>query len=86
MTWESAVVSALNYLLSFCIKYPFISIGGLFVFLLISLLISHWFDSAEGTIRNKILWIIFMLLIAAIVLIILLAFKGGTLSISSLIK
>ena len=80
MTWKEITVKILNSVLEYCVAHPFIAIGGLFLFLFISLLISHWLDSMEGTFRHKVLWIIFVLILALIIVLILFSLKNGAIS------
>lgn len=86
MTLKETMFKILNSILEYCLAHPFVAIIGLFAFLFISLLISHWLDSMEGSFRHKVLWIIFVLILAAIIVIILLALKSGSLSLNSLSK
>ena len=86
MTLKEITFKILKSILEYCLAHPLIAIMGLFVFLFSSLLISHWLDSMEGSFRHKVLWIIFVFILAAIIVIILLALKSGSLSLGSLIN
>lgn len=86
MEWKETAIKILKYIANYCIEHPYVAILGLFGFLMLSLLFSHWLDTAEGTFRNKALWLIFMIIIALIVLLVLFAIKGGSINLDILNK
>jgi len=86
MTLKETIFKILKYIIDYCIQHPYIAVLGLFGFLMLSLLLSHWLDSAEGTFRHKILWLIFMIIIALIVLLVLFSIKSGSISLDILNK
>jgi len=86
MTLKETTFKILKLILEYCLAHPYVAIIGLFGFLMLSLLLSHWMDSAEGTFRNKALWLIFMIIIALIVLLVLFSIKSGSISLDFLNK
>ena len=86
MEWKETAIKILKYIIDYCVQHPYIAVLGLFAFLMISLMLSHWLDSAEGTFRNKALWLIFMIIIALIVLLVLFSIKSGSISLDILNK
>lgn len=62
---------------TFSIKNPLLSFVAIVIILLFSLMISHVIDIKEGNLRNKFLWVIFIICVSAMVVIFLSAIDKG---------
>ena len=80
MSWKESGLNILKFILNYSVAHPLVAIGVLFGVLFISLLASHWLDTAEGSFRGKALWFLFVLILAAVIVVVLVALNDGTIS------
>ena len=80
MSWRELSTNTLKAILNYSVAHPIVAIAGLLGILLLSLLASHWLDAAEGSFRNKVLWFLFVIILATVIVLVLVGLSNGVIS------